>query len=405
MNINKFLKNDAFILIVASAFSQIILIVTIPLISRLYTPSEFGYFTVFSNLASIFIPIINARYDLLIINSKSKQEANGYAVISFIISLFIVGIITVFTFVYALFYNHHIFDLVLLSILLILVSLTNIFTNYLNLLKKYNLVSLITVLRTVLMVSIQIIFGYIFHSAYALMAGFSMSYIAGIFIGYKHFKMIFQYNYDRNYLLNLFKDNLSQLIYSSPSILINSITFSLSVFLISIIYSNHDTGIYGMGLRILTVPVVVAGLGLSKLFMQQAHLNYQKYGSFRTILKKYTVGLIILGLSIYLPFYLLGGYIISFVLGEQWSGILEISLPLMILCFVRLIVSTVSLANIVISKQKMDLLFQFSIFLFTCLSCLSAFILKLTLVQFVYVNCMFLCVCYIVYYLKLYKYS
>ena len=69
MKINKFIS-DSFLMILSSGIAQIILIVTTPIITRLYSPAEFGEFTIFSNIAMILIPIINARYDLLIVNAK-----------------------------------------------------------------------------------------------------------------------------------------------------------------------------------------------------------------------------------------------------------------------------------------------------------------------------------------------
>ena len=60
----KSVLSDSLLMIVSSGISQLILIATTPLISRLYSPSEFGEFTIFSNIAMILIPIINARYDL-----------------------------------------------------------------------------------------------------------------------------------------------------------------------------------------------------------------------------------------------------------------------------------------------------------------------------------------------------
>ena len=57
-------------MILSSGIAQVILIITTPIITRLYSPTEFGEFTIFSNIAMILIPIINARYDLLIVNTK-----------------------------------------------------------------------------------------------------------------------------------------------------------------------------------------------------------------------------------------------------------------------------------------------------------------------------------------------
>ena len=66
MKKSKFL-NDSLLMIISSGIGQFILIITTPVVSRIYSPSQFGEFTIFSNIAMILIPIINARYDLLII--------------------------------------------------------------------------------------------------------------------------------------------------------------------------------------------------------------------------------------------------------------------------------------------------------------------------------------------------
>ncbi|EKU49988.1 capsular polysaccharide synthesis enzyme, partial [Staphylococcus massiliensis S46] len=83
---NKFLK-DSFLLVISSAIAQIVLIFSVPIISRIYSPEQFGIFTLFNYLALIFIPVINARFDLLIINSKTTKKANAIAQISIMISL------------------------------------------------------------------------------------------------------------------------------------------------------------------------------------------------------------------------------------------------------------------------------------------------------------------------------
>lgn len=70
----------------------------------------------------------------------------------------------------------------------VLVSLTNIFTNYLNKERKYKVLSLINVFRAGSMALLQIIFGLLALGSLGLIIGFSLSYIAGITLGYKTFK-------------------------------------------------------------------------------------------------------------------------------------------------------------------------------------------------------------------------
>ncbi|MDN8901974.1 capsular biosynthesis protein, partial [Staphylococcus aureus] len=54
MRLNKFI-GDSFLMILSSGIAQVILIITTPIITRLYSPTEFGEFTIFSNIAMILI--------------------------------------------------------------------------------------------------------------------------------------------------------------------------------------------------------------------------------------------------------------------------------------------------------------------------------------------------------------
>ncbi|PNZ70300.1 capsular biosynthesis protein, partial [Macrococcoides caseolyticum] len=80
---NNSLKKNSIYMLGSSIISQILLVITVPIISRLFTPEEYGVFTLFSNIAFLLIPIINGRFDLLIINSDDKKESYFFSKISF----------------------------------------------------------------------------------------------------------------------------------------------------------------------------------------------------------------------------------------------------------------------------------------------------------------------------------
>ena len=332
----------------------------------------------------MFIPIINARFDLMIINAKTDKEANALSQISLRISLWIIGVVTPIGLFCTYILNDFFFEIVSFMFLLIFVSLTNVFTSYLNLVKKYKHISLINITRSLIMVILQVSIGYLNFGYIGLIIGFTLSYIAGITIGYKQFKKIYQSNKNKRYIYKTFKTNINQLKYSTPSALMNSLSFSTIVFLIGFLYTPHDVGIYGMATRILNVPVVVAGLGLSKIFMQKANEDFNKFNSFREILNKFSVILLILAATIYIPLLAFNEKLIVIVLGKDWIGAAELFLPLVILYAVRLVVSTISLSNIVIGKQKLDLVFQFVLLLISIITSVIAFVMKLQLCRIYY---------------------
>ena len=404
MKQTKFL-NDSIIMVLASGVAQILLIGTIPIISRLYSPNEFGEFTIFSNIAMVLIPIINARYDLLIINAKNYKQANILSQISFGISLFILCVLIPIGVIYVLIKPDYFLELAFLIILLFFVSLTNIFTNYLNRERKYNTLSLINIFRALFMVVFQIVFGLLNFGSMGLIIGFAFSYTAGITLGYKVFKKHFYFVNSCPQNLYLFKKYKNQILYSTPSILLNSLSFTVVVFFIGILYSNHEVGLYGMAIKILGVPVTILSLGLSKIFMQKANDHYINYGSFRDLLLKFSLILIILSTVVYVPFYFINDNLILQILGEEWIKTMQIIKIIVPLFFIRLIVSTISLAVIVFEKQHIELMLQACFLIVTIITFVIAKLLYFELDSFLKINTLGLVISYLIFYVATFYFA
>ncbi|MDT0736748.1 oligosaccharide flippase family protein [Staphylococcus chromogenes] len=401
---NKFMSDSIF-MVISAGIAQLIMIASFPVISRLYSPSEFGVFTIFNNLALILIPIINARYDLLIINAKNDKQANILSQISLMISLAIILLILPISLVCMFIFSNYSVHILSLIVMLFLVSLTNIFTSYLNREKKYNILSFINILRSFLMTFLQIILGIFQFGSIGLMIGYAFSYIAGITLGYSIFKKHFTFISNKNKIIYMFRRYKNQLYFSTPSMLINSLSITLVVFLIGILYTNHEVGIYGMAYKILSIPVSVISLGLSKIFMQKAHYNYSNYGTFKELLIKFTLTLAILGLVVYLPILFINKTIVTTILGNQWNEIMNIMYFLIPVCFFRLVVSTISLVVIVFEKQKIEFLIQTSLLVMSILSFVISFVFNLKFSEFVFINSLSLSLGYILFYLIIFYYS
>ncbi|QHG76842.1 type 8 capsular polysaccharide synthesis protein Cap8K [Staphylococcus aureus] len=404
MRLNKFI-GDSFLMILSSGIAQVILIITTPIITRLYSPTEFGEFTIFSNIAMILIPIINARYDLLIVNTKNDRSANILSQISFLISLLILLILIPIFAISAWLYPNFILDFIFIIIMLFLVSLTNIFTNYLNKERKYKVLSLINVFRAGSMALLQIIFGLLALGSLGLIIGFSLSYIAGITLGYKTFKKHFNIVRDKEETKALFLENKNQLVYSTPSILLNSLSFSVVVFFIGILYTNTEVGIYGMAIRVLGIPVTIISLGLSKIFMQQANDYYIEHGNFRNLLLKFSSILVIVSIILYVPLYLFSEELVNILLGHSWVDaitVIKIVIPLFV---IRLIVSTVSLSVIVLQKQQLELILQALFLIGTTVTFVISKMLNLTFLNFVSINTVVLIVSYMIFFMALYYFA
>ncbi len=392
-------------MILSSVVGQVVLIITLPILSRLYSPNEFGLFTIFSNIAMVLIPIINGRYDILIINSENEHKANILSQISFVISIVILSIVTPITLCFIMFYPTYLLHSLIFIIMLLLVSLTNIFTSYLNREKQYKILSLINLFRILFMSILQILLGYFSFGAIGLIIGFSFSYIAGIGLGYKTFKKHFYIIKDKEQINRELKANIKQLQYSMPSMIINSISFTLTIFLIGLFFSNKEVGLYGMATRVLGVPVTIISSSLSKIFLQQANDFYISNNTFKPLLIKFSALLVSVSCLMYFPIYLLNSDIVTTILGSGWEDtikIIKIQIPMFM---IRLVVSTISLTVVIFKKQYLEMIFQGLFLLVIFFTFLISNIFNLNFLEFVSLNTAGTFLAYVTFYIMIYMNS
>ena len=75
------------ILVTGTLVAQLITILLTPLLSRIYSPSDFGLFAIFFSTTGILSSIIGGRYEIAIVQPKKMSESMTLAFISLSIML------------------------------------------------------------------------------------------------------------------------------------------------------------------------------------------------------------------------------------------------------------------------------------------------------------------------------
>ena len=104
---NEFSKNTLS-LISGSIVSQAIPAALAPILTRIYTPEDYGLFAIYASLTALFTTIATAKYDAAILIPKSDKEAINIMMISVIMTF----IISLFSFIIILIFNQDIVDFV-----------------------------------------------------------------------------------------------------------------------------------------------------------------------------------------------------------------------------------------------------------------------------------------------------
>ncbi|MGI8315822.1 lipopolysaccharide biosynthesis protein [Halobacillus mangrovi] len=403
---NKYLKNVT-VMFSGAIISQIMTVLISPLLTRIYTPGELGQFTIFLTICTLILPILNARYDLLIVSVKDRIEANTLVTLSFIISLVILSLVSITIIIINIFtydiFGINIIYLYFLIPFILIGSMNNILKSYMNRLEHYHLMSKVLVMRSSTQAVMQIAFGALSFNVIGLIIAYVVSYFSGFIIQIKMF--LRHYKISSVKLFETFVNYKNQILFSTPSIFINGLSYSIIIFLISNLYSPYEVGMYSITVRVLGLPLTFISLSFSRVFFEKAARDYNSKGEFKNLLQKTTLVLLVISIPVFILLTFISPSLFPLIFGEQWvdAGIYVSFLAPMYA--IRLIVSTVSLSIIIISKQKVELLLQ------TCfvVSCVVVYFITnafdfditlfLSLISFTFsLN-------YIVFYIYLYKNS
>ena len=172
---SEFSKN-VLTLMTGTTIAQAIPIAISPILTRIYTPEDFGVFALFIAVTSIFGSIASGRYELAIMLPKKDEDAVNIFVLGLIITCFI----TIILFILMILFNDYLTKLLgneEISFWLYFVPLTVFFTGLWNLLNYYNNrkknykdIANAIVVKSIVLVIFQLIVGLLKHGVIGLIA-------------------------------------------------------------------------------------------------------------------------------------------------------------------------------------------------------------------------------------------
>jgi O-antigen/teichoic acid export membrane protein len=361
--------------------SQVLMLAIIPVLTRIYTPAEFGIYSLFFSVATILGLVSSWKYDQAIMLPKSDKDANALLFLSIVITLF-TALVTLF--VILIFHDFlmeyfgkldYFIWLIPLSVLVI--GLFQVFNAYSTRHELYKKIMLSQVTNSTTTVTTQTLSRYLFNFN-GLIIGKVLGDLLALLLLVKsnikentlHLKDLSK----RRVVLNMKKyDDFPK--YQSFNVFINSISQNVPVILFVSLFSPEIAGFYSLMVRALQAPVLLIGSSTRQVFYQKASKLYAEGKSFYELYKKTTLGLLKLFIAPFLVIFLFGDEIFSFVFGEEWrvSGeIARISIFWFLFGFINP-PSTVSFN--ILSLQKVQLKFQIVLLFLRVLAIYGGFLL------------------------------
>lgn len=360
-------------LMTGTTIAQAIPIAISPILTRIYTPEDFGIFAIYISIASIISVVATGRYELAIMLPKKDDNAINIValsiLISFVVSLLSLIIVFVFnTQITNLLGNPEIANwLYFVPLTVLFTGIYQSFNYWSNRKKQYKRLATSRVLQsgTTAGTNLGMGFGGLGSSGLILGSVLGQGIATAILA-----KMIWKENRNRLDKIKRLKIFIMARRYVNfPKFdilasLSNVSAQQITHILFNVLFNSTIAGYYYFTQRILGLPINFIASVIADIFRQTATLEYQLHGNAKQIYISTFKKLFILGFfpSLFLYFYAID--LFMFVFGDVWKVAGEYTQILTPMLFLRFVSNPLSLMFFIGEKQQLNLYSQLILLVF-----------------------------------------
>lgn len=360
----RFVKNTA-VMAGGVAGSQLLLLLATPIITRLYTPQDFGILAVYIGLLGLFSVISSFRYEMAIPIVEKDDEAIDLVFLSLILvsltSLISCILIIVFGETIAIFLKVPRLEslLWLLPVGVCFVGTYQIFNKYALREKLFKNIAITRISQSVAILTIQLLAYKL--GAVALLTAQSIGQGTGALTLSKGVFSRLRLS-NRRKIISVAKKYRRFPLYSSWAGLLNTLGSQLPPLAFASLFSSQVAGYYALAFGLVTAPISLLANAIGSVFLSDA-ANAWRNGGLGAKIDFIHDKLANVAMPIIITLVFVMPDIFTWVFGAQWTTagyFAQWMLPWIYLVFVT---SPVSTTYEVIGKQSEYLIFQFSLFI------------------------------------------
>lgn len=347
--------------------AQAIPIIISPILTRMYTPEDFGIFALYFSVANIIASVSTGRYEMAVMLPDDDRDALNLVILSVIISLFISCI----SLLLVIFLGSRISILLgnpairmCLYLIPFMVFLSGTFQglNYWNIRKKkYKRMASNRVIQSGTTGTLNAGFGFVSPGGFALAIGGIIGQCASVVN-----LTISLIKEDHNYFSNISKHNIINNAkryidfprFDVPAVFLNLSAQQLTHIFFNTFFNATIAGYYYLTQRIMGMPMTLIANSILDVFKEEASRAYRKDGNAKYVFIKTFKKLFIISIPIAIFLYIFIEKIFVIVFGVQWQIAGEFARILVPMFFIRFIASPLSFMLYISEKQKLNVIGQ-----------------------------------------------
>lgn len=321
---NKFLRNVS-TLAFGTIISQAIVVLSSPLLTRIFTVEDFGVLQIFTSITVFFAVISTGRYELAIGLPKEDDDALRIIKLIIFIGFAISTLYFITIFILKFFFKYEDYTRFLVGnnayvapIYIFFIAIFSALSYWNQRKKKYKLITYSNAIQVISATFFSILFGFFgFHDGmiWSLVIGII---VACFYILIKENLVLVIWNQKNNLLAlaKVYKSFPRYMIFSDLSLTASQQFIPL---IFSVLYSNTIVGLYSLANRMLRLPNIVLTSSIANVFRNDAIDEIRNKGNCEELYISTFKKLIFMSLPIYILVFIFSPKIFVLIFGVKWE--------------------------------------------------------------------------------------
>lgn len=346
----------------ATLFAQVITIALSPVLTRLYSPEDFGYYSVYTAIVSLIIVYATGRYEFAISTAKTIEESEKLFQLVIFLSVVSSTVLFFVIFIWEDFFNQlagfkeqdHILYYVPLTIFGL--GIMQGLNYYFNRKKDFSHISKSKIIQSVSNGGSSILFAFSGFNTlgmiWANVIGIITANLYNIFgKRLENFFIINKYGYKD--IKNLAIKYKQYPLFNSASGFFDALALQAPILILSRFFSEVIVGFYSLTVRVIALPITLISTAVAQVYLSELVEKENKGERIDLNVKKAFRVLLTLGALPLIILVVFGPVLFEFVFGEEWSKAGELSRILAFSYYAKFVISPLSVVFFVKNKIKL----------------------------------------------------
>jgi len=353
-------------LVSGSVIAQALGILLVPIITRLYSPGDYGAFQVFLSISSILAVLSCLSYQLAIMLPKEEEDSAN--IVTLCIALVsIISVVSGGVFILLSGWVGETLNtpdlsqyLIFLPVVVFLNGLFVVVNYWLSRRVRFGTLATAQVANSVSSKFVQIGTGFGSASPLGLILGLIAGYGAALLVmlrGIREDLPLFR-SVSLSRITYLAKRYRRFPLFTSWSTVANSASLQVAPLMLASFFNPAIVGFYGVAHMVVNMPMSLIGSATGQVFFQKASEEKNRTGSVKTVVREVHQRLVSIGIFPILILMIIGEELFALVLGAEWGtagGYARILAPWLLLVFIASPLSTIFS---VLERQTVGLAFN-----------------------------------------------